>query len=825
MAVGGDCGTVFMKSLFGYIYFYYVYRSAFVRTARLLVATFLIVLLVVDFRLDSSIKFPLFFLSLFLIAEIFFRYKLSKVAPRLPLSQNDGKDLSLSTTRELLEVLVIKEKAFDVVAALLTTDQASFVIEKAHIAKQEIAAIAMSKDEVLAYAAKLANTTNGVLITSMDFVAAYILMAESQTKLLFNKQVKQEDFVDILLWARHTFRTEENPEKKRIHFLGSGIGEALTTGWTPETKNFTTDFSYIAYKLKPRSFGREKEFGELLEGLSRNDNNNVLLIGDPGSGKENLVALLAQASFDNTIKTGLNHIKVLELMIGPLIAGANNRGELETRLQAIIDEVSHSGNVILYIPEIQNITGSSAYNVDLSGALYPYLKEGRLPVIATVTVGNFKTYIEKSPLMEVMTSIRLEEPDKRTTKLMLLQKAEDIEEKYGVILTYKAIYAAVEYANRYFQDAALPGSAANLLEDVAHRYGTVGHGGAHMFGKKEPRYILAEDIVKSIEEKTHIAVAQPTGPEKELLLHLEDKMHERVIDQVDAIRAIAEAMRRLRAGLVSQKRPISFLFLGPTGVGKTETAKALATLYFRGEDKMIRLDMSEYSDEGGQKRLLGAAPGQGQERGELTDKIADNPFSLVLLDEFEKAHPKILDLFLQVLEDGRLTDNKGKTVNFVNSIIIATSNAGAEFIREEIQKAVPAGRQGAAVNKDFSKKLLDYLQSSHIMRPELLNRFDDVVIFKPLGEHEMLQITQLMLQEVVQRLQEQDVTFTYDEKLLAKVAREGYDQQFGARPLRRYIQDNVEDMLAQRRLRDEIGRGNSVFMTVGDDNTITVKVE
>lgn len=294
-------------------------------------------------------------------------------------------------------------------------------------------------------------------------------------------------------------------------------------------------------------------------------------------------------------------------------------------------------------------------------------------------------------------------------------------------------------------------------------------------------------------------------------------MHERVIDQEHAIIAISESMRRLRAGLVSLKRPISFLFLGPTGVGKTETAKALAELYYGGEDKMIRLDMSEYADEEGVKRLLGAPPGEGEERGELTDKIADHPASLVLLDEFEKAHQKILDLFLQVLEDGRLTDNKGKTVSFVNSIVIATSNAGAEFIREEVVK-------GTVIDKNFSQRLLDYLQTQHLFRPELLNRFDEVVVFKPLGLPEMQAIAKILLADMTKRLQEQDITFTYDEKLLQKIITEGFDMQFGARPLRRYIQSNIEDIMAQKKLKDEIKRGNKVYMTTDEVGNVITEV-
>lgn len=797
-----------------YIWFYHVYRSALLRTIRLLLLFFLLTLLLTNTNNGFAFKIPLFFLSFFCMFELFFRYKVAHIAPDVSLANNSG-DLSVSCTRELLQVSALQEKMDGILPNLLQYPQVIFLLQKANIEKKEVPLVALPKQDVLTYAASLAKTLNGTKITTMDMLAAYMLLIEQQQKLLFNKQVKQEEWLDILLWARHTFSQEESPVKKRVHFAGAGIGEALTTGWTLETQKYTSDFAYKAYKLKPHITGREKEYQLFIEGLSKKEKNNVLLVGNVGSGRENLVAYLVQQSLTSTVQAELNHIKVLELMIGPLIAGAANRAELESRLQAIIEEVSHSRNVVLYIPEFQNIIGSSSYNVDLSGALYPYLQSGNVPIIASVTVGNYKTYIEKNTLREVFNLVKLEEPDGRTAMLMLLQKAGEIEEKYQVLLTYKAIDVAVEYANRYFQDASLPGSAANLLEDVANKMGEDTQKTSLLHGKSTYT-ILPEHVISVIEQKTHIAVATPQGAEKELLLHLEEKLHERVISQGEAITAIAEAMRRVRSGLVSLKRPISFLFLGPTGVGKTETTKALASLYFGGEEKMIRLDMSEYADEEGVKRLLGAPPGEGAERGELTDKVTDNPFSIVLLDEFEKAYPKILDLFLQVLEDGRLTDNKGVTVSFINSIIIATSNAGAEFIRQEVQK-------GTALDKDFNHRLLDHLQTNHLFRPELINRFDAVIIFKPLGEPEMLQITKLLLDDVTKRLAEQDITFTYDEKLLTKVAKEGYDPQFGARPLRRYVQDNVEDILAQKKLRDEIKRGDRLLMTIDETNAIVVQ--
>jgi ATP-dependent Clp protease ATP-binding subunit ClpA len=284
-------------------------------------------------------------------------------------------------------------------------------------------------------------------------------------------------------------------------------------------------------------------------------------------------------------------------------------------------------------------------------------------------------------------------------------------------------------------------------------------------------------------------------------------MHERVIAQDSAIKSVSEAMRRLRSGMTTSERPISFLFLGPTGVGKTETAKALADFYYGGEKNMIRLDMSEYTDENGLKRLLGAPPGEGNERGELTDKVHDNPASLILLDEFEKANPKIHNLFLQVFDDGRLTDNKGNTVSFRNAIIIATSNAGSEFIREELAK-------GSKVDTLFEHRLLEELETKGIFKPELLNRFDDIVIFKPLGQEQVKEVVKLLLSQLKNEMEKQDIKVYFDDAVVAKIAEEGFDKDFGARPIRRYIQDTIEDLIAQKKLTKEIARGKTVTFSL-----------
>ncbi|HZE87691.1 MAG TPA: AAA family ATPase, partial [Methylomirabilota bacterium] len=407
-------------------------------------------------------------------------------------------------------------------------------------------------------------------------------------------------------------------------------------------------------------------------------------------------------------------------------------------------------------------------------------------------------------------------PEKQLAIQMVMGEAKAVESKYPVILSYRSIVSAVELADRFLQDAALPGNAISLLEAVANSVALASD--IPYFERTKRKIVLDTHVIRKVEDTAHVTIAMPQGTEKELLLHLEDKLHERVIDQNDAITAIAEAMRRVRSGMQTGERPVSFLFLGPTGVGKTETAKALAALYYGGEQNMIRLDMSEYTDESGLRRLLGAPPGAGDERGELTDKVHDHPAAIILLDEFEKAHPQIHNLFLQVLDDGRLTDNKGVTVSFRNSIIIATSNAGSEFIREQIEK-------GTVIDKTFQHNLLDYLETQALFKPELLNRFDDVITFKPLGIEAVSLVIKLLLKQLAKTLSDQDITLVTDDTMIAKIAKEGFDKDFGARPLRRYIQDHMEDLIAQKKLTNELTRGQKVVFSVDEKDNLQLTVE
>lgn len=789
-----------------YAKLYHSYNLPILKLIRFLVLIFFVWVISMEYTGGSTFwKIPTVILSFFLIFEVYFRFKVSKISPFVEIGKNDGSDIYKSFTLKSMEIIAVQNKVSKVIHALLKEDSVKFILKKADIKDRELPVIEVSKDEISKTTFSIVKEINGKFVTTADLFVSYVLLIEEQTKLLFSKKLKTEEFLHILKWARFNYQNEENPKPLRVNFWGEGIGEGMVYGWTIETKKYTKDLTPKALSQKRILLGREKEYRETIEFLSKPEKNNIILVGDVGSGKTELVETLAFDSFIGNLQGLLYHKRFFELMSGSLIAGVSNTGELENRIQSIVEEIAHCGNVIIYISEFQDIVGASGLNLDLSGSLLPYLKNGNIQIVASVTPGSYKRFIEpRREILDVFEVVKLEEADSEKAMAMLLEKAERIESKNKVDLTYRAISAALNFSQKYVVDRVLPGSAVILLEDAASK--------AILSGKKK---VEEKDVLQVIEQKSNVPVSSPTASEKELLLHLEDKIHERVIDQTEGVGVIAEAMRRFRTGLVTSSKPISFLFLGPTGVGKTETAKALSAIYFKSEDRMIRLDMSEYSSNDSLRRLLGSAPGEGMEKGELTEKIYENPFSLVLLDEFEKASPQIHNLFLQVLDDGRLTDNKGKTVSFADAIIIATSNAGSEFIREEIQK-------GTVIDKAFQQKLLDLLQSQGIFKPELLNRFDGIVAFKPIGQAEAVEITKIALNKVAQKLLEQDITVQFDEKIIQKIVTEGMNVEFGARPLNRYIQDNIEDLISQKILKDEIKRGNKIIISVDEENNIIV---
>jgi ATP-dependent Clp protease ATP-binding subunit ClpA len=772
-----------------------IYNSISFLLIRIAIVNLLLITTAIFAAAGIFPKIPLFFLSIFLIIEIYIHFGIGKIKPSINVNENTGNAGKYeSFTKEALFSILFKNNTQEFLNYVFKFPQARFILNKSAIDKKELVNKDVSLTDLANYAFELSRKQKGKYVTTADLLTSYLLITEPATKLLFNKELKEADLLNINKWSRVNIH-EEEPLEKKARFAGIGFAETLVWGWTPETKKYTRDHTFSNVKKRVLINGREKEYNLLLETMQKPQNNNVLLVGEIGTGKSNLVENYIFQSYEAELPKKLNHRRFLELMIGPLIAGAAGREDLETRLQAVIDEVKHSVNVILYIPEFQNLLGSSSYKLDLSGAILPYLQDGKMPIVATMSKGEYKKYFENSALREVFEVIILEEPNFDDALKMLFQKTDEIENQNGVILSYSAVVAAVKYADKYEPSAVLPGTAVDLLNAVSNQV---------KIARGNKAIVMANDVTSAVEQKSKIPVGAPSQKEKTVLLNLENEMHKSVIGQDEAVSQVAEALRRIRAGIAREK-PISFLFLGPTGVGKTETAKTLARLYFGGESHIIRVDMSEYGTSDGLNRLIQSGAQS------FLDKVASHPFSLVLLDEFEKADSKILNLFLQVFDDGRMTDTNGRTISFTNTIIISTSNAGSEFIRESSAKKMELTNQ----------ELMDYLQKQGIFTPELLNRFDSVVTFKPLDITQIASVTQLVVQELAAKLAVQDIILFVSPQAVAKISKDGYSREFGARPLRRFVQDNIEDVIAKKILAGEIGRGDNILVGVDASNNFT----
>lgn len=569
------------------------------------------------------------------------------------------------------------------------------------------------------------------------------------------------------------------------------MNRAWTARPTPTLDQFGEDLTDLA-RLEKTGFlvGHQLEYDRLLDILSRPGNPNALLIGEPGSGRETIVAHLAYEITKDRVPASLFDKRLVKLDIGGLVAGAEE-GELQKRIKKIVAEIMVAGNVILYISDVHQLTKTSG-QLRLSAAevFLPAVKSSAFSVVGSTYPREFKRYIEPdTEFASAFEPIRVQELSEEEAIRFMVYDSIILEAQYGLVISFGAIKEAVRLAHKYFRQKLLPSSAEDLLKeslaDAAER------------GKK---VLAVEDIIKTAERKVNIPIHRASEEEAAKLLNLEGTIHERLIDQDEAVIDVARALREYRSGLSRKGGPIAvFLFVGPTGVGKTELSKILAKIQFGSSDMMIRLDMSEYQEKQTVYRLVGSP--DGTVSGSLTDAITEKPYSLILLDEFEKAHPDVLNVFLQVFDDGRLTDNLGRTVDFQNTIIIATSNAHSEFIKSQLE----AGREMRQISEELKKKLVDYF------KPELLNRFSDIVVFKSLSPADLIAITKLQLVDLAGQLREaQGVEISLEDSAVAKLAELGYDPVFGARPLRKVISDKIKSVLAEKILRGEIPRGSTV---------------
>ena len=620
-------------------------------------------------------------------------------------------------------------------------------------------------------------------------------------------------------------------------------------GMPPSTsgglEDYTRDLTEMARAglLEP-VVGRDEEISRMLQILSRKTKNNPVLVGDAGVGKTALALGLAQRVAAAQVPNELAKMRVLELDLMNVVAGTRFRGDFEERMNNIINDIETDGHVILFIDELHTIMGSGSgidSTLDAANILKPALARGTLRTVGATTQEEYQKYIEKNAaLSRRFAKVTIEEPTVADSIAILQGLKKSYEEHHKVVITDSAIETAVKYAHRYLTSKHLPDSAIDLLDEAAARVqnkGPQNHVKAELSAadaalmagdwkkvgallEKESQPIdyklkvKDEDILATLSGLSGIPVQKLTQTDAKKYLHLEKELHKRVIGQNEAISAISRAIRRNQSGIRTSKRPIgSFMFLGPTGVGKTELAKALAEVLFDDESALIRFDMSEYMEKFAASRLNGAPPGYVgyEEGGELTEKVRNRPYSVLLFDEVEKAHPDIFNVLLQVLDDGVLTDSKGRKVDFSNTIIIMTSNLGATSLRDD--KTVGFGaRDDRFDHENMEKRMMEELKKSY--RPEFINRIDEKVVFHSLTSEDMQEVVKIMVKPLIVSLAEKGIELKFQPSALKLLAKKGYDPEMGARPLRRTLQTQVEDHLSELLLAGELKTGQSLKVGV-----------
>lgn len=663
---------------------------------------------------------------------------------------------------------------------------------------------------------------------------------------------------------------------------GSSVGSASSSkAKTPSLDEFGTDLTLAAQELRlDPVIGREKEIERVIQILARRTKNNPVLLGEPGVGKTAVVEGLASRIVNAEVPDILESKKVIQLDMGLLVAGTKYRGEFEERLKKIMDEIRQAGNVILVIDEMHTLIGAGAAEgaIDAANILKPALSRGEIQVIGATTSDEYRKYVEKDSALERrFQPIIIEEPSVEETIQIIQGLRPKYEEHHKLNISDDAIVAATKLSYKYITDRFLPDKAIDVLDEASSKVrlqvSSLSPEGKEL--DKELRSLIKEkeeairnqefekasqlrddeselkdriremsakwreeheankptvteeEIAEVISTMTKIPVTKLTEGESDRLLKLEDTLHERVIGQSEAVVAISKAIRRARVGLKNPNRPIgSFIFSGPTGVGKTELAKALAESMFGSEDNMVRVDMSEFMEKHSTAKLIGSPPGYVgyDDGGHLSEIIRKKPYSVVLFDEIEKAHPDVFNVMLQILDDGRLTDAKGRHVNFKNTVIIMTSNVGASMIASQSKLGFTTAQDE---KKDKYDKLKDTVmeEMKKAFRPEFLNRIDDIIVFAHLSKEEIRQIVELMMKDLFKRLEERELSVEVTDEVKDYLAKEGYSETYGARPLRRLIQKKIEDILAEEILTNQYSAGDTILLKMDDGKIAFEKVK
>ncbi len=700
-----------------------------------------------------------------------------------------------------------------------------------------------------------------------------------ETKALIEKP-QQKDITHAEPFFNESYKETERQEAEQKHVSTLEKGNALKQGKKSAALEKLSAYGLDMTERARRGkidpvIGRKKEIEGVIQVLSRRLKNNPVLIGEPGVGKSAIVEGLSQLIVEGNVPEQLYNKTVFSVDLPGMLAGARYRGDFEERLKDMIGAVMEDGDVVLFIDEIHTLVGAGASSdngMDAANILKPMLARGDLQVIGATTIEEYRKYIEKDSALERrFTPVRVEEPSQADTVAILKGLRKKYEEHHGIVITEEAIEAAVQLSSRYITDRFLPDKAIDLIDEAAARVRVLEDGGTELaeleqeialweqervtqerrgeyalataaFEKKKQTQEKAnalkqaqspirladgrlaigrEQVAAIVSARMRIPLTKITQEEGEKLMRLEEDLHKRIIGQNEAVNAVAKAIRRARAGLKDPSRPIgSFIFVGPTGVGKTDLCKALAEAMFGSEEQMIRLDMSEYMEKQSVSKIIGAAPGyvgyEDMQSGQLTDKVRTNPYCVILFDEIEKAHPDVFNLLLQILDDGRLTDNKGRTVSFKNAVIILTSNVGAAVAQSERTGVYGFGSESRSDDSADEKQYEGMKENvtkalKEKFRPEFLNRLDDVIVFHRLTEADCERIAGKLVFSLSKRLLEQrGITLSVTGTALSALVKEGYDPQYGARPLKRVIRRRVEDRLSEEILLGRVQNGQRV---------------
>ncbi len=718
-----------------------------------------------------------------LIVSLWYRYELKNIPPN-----NKAEFLDDVMEPHFLSLIDKNATPRSVWQSAAKTTEGRFVLNHLLIDSRSLSSIISDKPHdlnIIWYeSAKLYDKVKPHQLHAGIVVIAIILNSPVIKQYLTDRKLHIEETGEVLNWLERQLAYIRVPKP----YFG-GIGRDWASGYTPTLESFSHNISESVERSGGAHFIAHTELMDsIVASLSRN--NAVALVGEDGVGKSSLVLGLAQRLLEAK-DPALQYHQIVSLNAAQIVSFSG--AQLEKLLITIFSEAVAAGNIILFLDDAELFFGKGVGAFDMSQLLMPLLKNRNIHIITSLTPAFWQQLRGQYPaLANGMTAITVKEPSENTIYKIVEDTALIYEYHNKLIISYEAVREAYRLSGQYMQDQAYPAKAERLLEQsMAYADGNA---------------VTADSVKTALERIKGIKVSSAQAPEADMLLNLEDKIHERMINQVHAVGAVAAALRRGRAGVANPKRPVgSFLFLGPTGVGKTELARSLAAIYFGDEKQVIRLDMSEYQQPSDVKRILSS--GGTNERGLLLN-IREQPFSVVLLDEIEKAHPNILNLMLQMLDEGQLTDEQGRMASFRSSIIIATSNAGAADISQRVRE------QGSL--DGFDRILIDKLIGNGQFKPELVNRFDEVVLFRPLNQDEMGQVAKLMLAEVNKTLANQQITVDLTQEALQKVANAGYDPEFGARPMRRAIQRMVEDTIAKKILRSEAKAGDHITLDATD---------